>query len=76
MSVQILMPKLAFSMEEGRLIAWLAPDGGEVCEGAALYELEGDKTVQEVEAPASGRLRIIAQPDAIYPVGTVLAELD
>ena len=76
MTTQVLMPKLGFSMEEGKLVSWLVADGGEVREGAALYELESDKAVQEVEAPASGRLRIIAQSDAVYAVGTILAELE
>lgn len=76
MTIQVLMPKLGFSMEEARLVSWLVANGDEVVEGAPLYELEGDKSVQEVEAPASGRVRIIAQPDEVYPVGALLAELD
>jgi pyruvate/2-oxoglutarate dehydrogenase complex dihydrolipoamide acyltransferase (E2) component len=31
--------------------------------------------VQEVESPASGTLRIVAQIGEVYPVGTVLAEI-
>lgn len=76
MPIQVVMPKLGFSMEEARLVSWLVVDGGDVAEGAPLYELEGDKSVQEVEAPASGRLRIIAQADVVYPVGAILAELE
>jgi pyruvate/2-oxoglutarate dehydrogenase complex dihydrolipoamide acyltransferase (E2) component len=76
MTVQILLPKLGFSMEEGTLVEWLVPDGAEVVEGTAVYTLEGDKAVQEIEAPASGRLRVIAPSDATYPVGALLGEID
>ena len=75
MSVKILLPQLGFSMDEGRLLSWLVADGDTVAQGAPLYELEGDKAVEEVEAPAAGRLKIIAAPDQVYPVGTVLGEL-
>ncbi len=62
-------------MEEGRLVSWLLPDGAAVVEGAPLFELESDKSVQEIEAPASGTLRVIAAADETYPVGTILAEI-
>jgi pyruvate/2-oxoglutarate dehydrogenase complex dihydrolipoamide acyltransferase (E2) component len=44
--------------------------------GQPLYELENDKATQEVEAPASGRLRILAEVGVTYQVGAVLAEID
>jgi pyruvate/2-oxoglutarate dehydrogenase complex dihydrolipoamide acyltransferase (E2) component len=75
MSTQVLLPKLGFSMNEGTLTEWLLADGATVTEGEALYALESDKSVQEVESPASGTLRIVAQVGEVYPVGTVLAEI-
>jgi pyruvate/2-oxoglutarate dehydrogenase complex dihydrolipoamide acyltransferase (E2) component len=75
MSTQVLLPKLGFSMNEGTLAEWLLADGATVTEGQALYALESDKSVQEVEAPASGTLKIVAQVGEVYPVGTVLAEI-
>lgn len=75
MSTQVLLPKLGFSMNEGMLSEWLVEDGASVSEGQPLFALESEKSVQEVEAPASGTLKIIAQPGEIYPVGTVLAEI-
>lgn len=73
---EIRLPKLGFSMEEGQLVAWLVEDGAAVAEGQPLYEMEGDKAVQEVEAPASGKLTVIAAVDTIYPVGTLLGTID
>jgi hypothetical protein len=48
---------------------WLRVDGGEVKQGRALYSLESDKSVREIEAPASGTLRILAPPGQTYRVG-------
>lgn len=75
MSTQVLLPKLGFSMNEGTLAEWLAADGDLVKEGQLLYALESDKSIQEVEAPASGTLKIIAQAGETYEVGTLLAEI-
>lgn len=75
MVTQILLPKLGFSMNEGKLTEWLVPDGAEVSEGQPLYSLESDKSVQEVESPASGTLKIIASIDETYEVGTLLGEI-
>jgi pyruvate/2-oxoglutarate dehydrogenase complex dihydrolipoamide acyltransferase (E2) component len=64
-------------MVEGTPVNWLVADGAAVTEGAPIiYTLEADKSAQEVEAPASGRLRIIAQPATVYPVGTLLGEIE
>ncbi len=76
MTTQVLLPKLGFSMTEGELIEWLATDGARVTEGEPLYALESEKAVQEIEAPASGRLRIVAAIGETYEVGTLLAEID
>jgi pyruvate/2-oxoglutarate dehydrogenase complex dihydrolipoamide acyltransferase (E2) component len=75
MATEIIFPKIGFSMEEGTLVEWLVPDGAEVSEGQALYALESDKSVQEIEAPGSGKLKILAEPGAVYKVGAVLGEI-
>ncbi len=75
MATQILLPKIGFSMNEGVLSQWFVADGGDVKEGQPLYALESEKSVQEIEAPASGKLKIIAQIGETYTVGTVLAEI-
>lgn len=75
MATQIIFPKIGFSMEEGNLVAWLAQDGATVSEGQPLYELESDKSVQEIEAPASGTLKIDAETGVMYKVGAVLGEI-
>ena len=76
MAYEILLPKLGFSMNEGELVEWLVEDGGAVTEGQPLYALESEKSTQEVDAPASGTLRILKAVGETYPVGTVLAEIE
>lgn len=75
MATEVILPKLGFSMNEGTLSEWLVADGSEVQEGQPLFALESDKSTQEVDAPASGTLKIVKQPGETYEVGTVLAEI-
>lgn len=76
MAVEILLPKIGFSMNEGQIAEWLVADGADVSEGQPLYSLEADKSTNEVESPASGKLRIVAQVGETYEVGTVLGYID
>ena len=76
MSTDIVLPKLGFAMAEGTLTTWLVPDGSTVTEGSPLYTIEAEKAVEEIEAPASGTLRISAQAGGTYPVGTVLGLIE
>lgn len=76
MAVEILLPKIGFSMNEGQIAEWLVEDGEQVSEGQPLFSLEADKSTNEVESPASGTLRIVAQTGETYEVGTVLGYIE
>jgi len=73
---EVILPKLGFSMTEAELNEWLADTGSQIVEGQPLYSIESDKSVQEVEAPASGILTILAPIGATYPVGHLLATIE
>jgi len=75
MPTQVLLPKLGFSVNDGVVSQWLVKDGARVEAGQPLYALESEKSIQEIEAPASGTLRIIARVGENYQVGTILAEI-
>ena len=75
MTTQVLLPKLGFSMNDAVLAEWLVADGTLVTEGQPLYSIESDKSTQEIEAPASGRVKLIAVLGEKYEVGAVLAEI-
>jgi pyruvate/2-oxoglutarate dehydrogenase complex dihydrolipoamide acyltransferase (E2) component len=76
MTTEILLPKLGFSMNEGTLTEWLAGDGATVEAGQQLYALESEKSIQEIEAPASGTLRILKEAGEVYEVGTVIGVIE
>lgn len=76
MAIEILLPKIGFSMAEGALAEWLVDDGGQVAEGQPLFSLESDKSTNEVESPATGTLRIYKQVGETYEVGTVLGIIE
>jgi pyruvate dehydrogenase E2 component (dihydrolipoyllysine-residue acetyltransferase) len=54
------MPALGMAQETGKLVRWLKVEGSQVNKGEPLMEVETDKAVVEVEAPASGLLAAIA----------------
>ena len=76
MATDILLPKIGFSMTEGVLAEWLVEDGASVTEGAPLYAIESDKSTNEVEAPASGTLRIVGVPGETYEVGAIIGSIE
>jgi pyruvate/2-oxoglutarate dehydrogenase complex dihydrolipoamide acyltransferase (E2) component len=76
MATEILFPKIGFAMTEGDLAEWLASDGQTVTEGQPLFLLEAEKSANEVEAPATGTLRIHKPAGATYEVGTVLGVIE
>lgn len=75
MSTEIILPKIGFSMNEGTVAEWLVADGGQATQGQPLYSLESEKSVQEIEAPVSGTLKILKAAGEIYEVGTVIGTI-
>jgi len=69
MAIEIVMPKLGWTMEEGLLDEWVKQDGDEVQAGDIIFVVESDKALQEIEAFDSGILRIL--PDA-PPLGSMV----
>lgn len=74
MAFSVVMPALEMAQETGKLLAWRKKDGDRVVKGEPLLEIETDKAVVEVEAPADGILAgIKAQEGADIPVGQTIA---
>lgn len=75
MTIEILLPRLGWSMEQGTFGEWLKRDGDMVQPGDLLYTVESDKALNEVEAMDGGILRIAPDapaPGAVIPVGALL----
>jgi pyruvate dehydrogenase E2 component (dihydrolipoamide acetyltransferase) len=74
MPFSIVMPALEMAQETGKLLAWRKKEGDRVSKGEPLLEIETDKAVVEVEAPADGVLAgIKAAEGAEVPVGQTIA---
>lgn len=76
MSTEILLPKIGFAMTEGQVSEWMFGNGEQVKEGEVLFLLEADKSANEVEAPATGTLRIVVEEGVTMQVGEVLGYID
>jgi len=77
MSVDILMPALSPTMEEGTLAKWLKKEGDAIKSGDIIAEIETDKATMEVEAVDEGVLAKILVPEGTegVKVNAVIAVL-
>ena len=61
---------------EGVIVSWIYKDGAVIEAGKVLVELQVEKAQMEMAAPASGRLRILAEADAIVTRGQVIGMIE
>jgi pyruvate dehydrogenase E2 component (dihydrolipoamide acetyltransferase) len=74
MAFSVVMPALEMAQETGKLLAWRKKEGDTVSKGEPLLDIETDKAVVEVEAPANGVLAgIRASEGEEIPVGQTIA---
>ena len=76
MPVDIVMPRLSDSMEEGTVLTWMKAVGDEVALGEELVEIETDKANMVFESDAAGTLiEILAAEGDTLPIGDVIARV-
>ena len=77
MAVEIKMPALSPTMEEGSLTKWLVGEGADVRSGDVIAEIETDKATMEVEALDDGRIGriLVAAGSENVKVNTTIAML-
>ncbi len=75
MSIELKMPALSPTMEEGTLAKWLVKEGDTVSSGDILAEIETDKATMEFEAVDEGVIAKILVPEGSdgVKVGEVIA---
>ncbi len=74
MATLFAMPKLGMNQEDGLLTRWIVAEGAEVTAGQPILEIETDKAIVDLEAPASGILaRIVHREGETIPINGVLA---
>lgn len=77
MAIEIFMPALSPTMEEGTLASWLVKEGDTVSSGDVIAEIETDKATMEVESIDDGvmaKILVEAGTDNV-PVGQIIAIL-
>jgi len=77
MAIDVLMPALSPTMEEGTLARWLKKEGDTISSGDVIAEIETDKATMEVEAVDEGTLAKILVPEGTenVKVNAVIARL-
>ena len=75
MPIELKMPALSPTMEEGTLAKWLVKEGDAVKSGDILAEIETDKATMEYEAVDEGTISKIVVPEGTdgVKVGDVIA---
>ena len=78
MAIELKMPALSPTMEEGTLAKWLKAEGDEIAPGDIIAEIETDKATMEFEAIDDGVLGkiMVAEGTENVAVGTVIAMLE
>ena len=77
MNRNVNMPKLSPEMESGVLCAWLKDEGDAVEVGDALFEIETDQVVNQIEATEAGTLKkqLFEEGDTV-PVNAAVAVME
>jgi len=76
MPIDVTMPKLSDTMEEGKILKWLKHPGDRIAIGDVLAEVETDKANMELEAFDEGVLsEVRIEEGSSAPVGAVIAVL-
>jgi pyruvate dehydrogenase E2 component (dihydrolipoamide acetyltransferase) len=72
MLAPVIIPKATISMEEGSILKWIKSEGDVVAKDDILFEMETDKAIVEVEAPADGVLLKIITAEGPVKVESVV----
>lgn len=76
MAKDVIMPVLGMNQDTALLVSWLAEEGDSVVEGEPIMEVETDKAVMQLDAPASGVLvNVTAAAGEDVQVGSVIAQV-
>ncbi|MEZ5689390.1 MAG: pyruvate dehydrogenase complex E1 component subunit beta [Caenibius sp.] len=78
MAIELKMPALSPTMEEGTLARWLVKEGDTISAGDVIAEIETDKATMEFEATDEGRLGqiMVTEGTSGVKVGTTIATLE
>jgi pyruvate dehydrogenase E2 component (dihydrolipoamide acetyltransferase) len=75
MITDIKLPKLGVEMETARLAEWTVAEGDAVASGDTIANVETEKVVFELPAPAAGRIHLVGELDEEYAIGDHLGAI-
>lgn len=77
MQVEVVMPKMGESIQEGKILRWTKKPGDKVQKDETILEISTDKVDSEIPSPASGILtKIVVPENETVEVGTVIAMIE
>ena len=78
MDVEVVMPRLGTEMTKGTVVEWLKKEGDRVDENEALFVVDTEKAVLEVESEVSGVLKkiLVSDDSQEIPVGQAVAIIE
>jgi 2-oxoglutarate dehydrogenase E2 component (dihydrolipoamide succinyltransferase) len=77
MLIDVILPQLGESVNEGTISKWLVREGDVVKKDQALVSIATDKADSELPAPAAGRVtKLLAVEGQVVPVKTIIAQIE
>lgn len=73
---ELHIPAAGDAVAEVQLVEWAITSGAYVKEGDIIYSIESEKSVMDVEAPASGSLVILEHAGGVFPIGHLVGRID
>src|SRR5215218_510248 len=75
--ISVRIPQIGEGLQEARLVAVLKQPGDTVKRDEAIYQMETDKAVMDVESPHDGKIvRWLAEPDTLLKIGAEVLVMD
>ena len=77
MHVDVIMPKMGESIQEGKILRWMKKPGDKIERDETILEISTDKVDSEIPSPSAGYLSKIIVPEGeTVEVGTVIAVIE
>lgn len=76
MKVEVRVPAVGESVQEGMIESWHKSEGASIAADEVLLALETDKATMDIASPATGVLHILVPAGTVVKVGQVLATID
>lgn len=77
MQVEVVMPKMGESIQEGKILRWMKKPGDKIQKDETILEISTDKVDSEIPSPAAGILtKIVVPENETVDVGTVIAMIE